>query len=230
MTTVMPHAPSGTRRRTRLALLLSAAGALILSSCATTYGAMSNRGGYRDFQESKTQYHVYFLANANTPKETAYRFFLTRAAQIAIKRGYPYFYVYHLKDSTRSQTYVTPGASRTYYYQSVVPPGVGPFGFFDPQIVGHSVTVYQPPTYSRVDAPGYEGQILLVKKRIKGQQPPFDARMLYREGMQLNDRIKAANLKTGVTAGIGTAIVIGVAAVAAFFGSGGTISFTAPVG
>lgn len=205
--------------------LIAAAATLLLASCATTYGPLGPRGGYKGFQESKTQYYVYFYSNGNTSRSTAYRFFLTRAAQIALKRGYKYFYVYHLKHSAGSTVYMTPGMARTYTYRSVMPGFSGEEGFLNLGVYGRSVTVFTPPTYRRVEAPGYRGQILLVKRRLKKQPPPFDARILYRDGMRLNARIKNENRHAAVAAGVGTAIVIGAITAAAFFEGGGTISF-----
>jgi hypothetical protein len=211
----------------RILLLIAAVGAscLALISCATTYGAIGNNGGYRDFQESKTRYHVYFLANSDTPRDTAYRFFLARAAQIALHRGYKYFYVYHLKDSSQSQVSITPGLARTYVYRDFEPGYFWPYGFLDPSVVQRSITIYTPPVYNRIEEPGYQGQVLLVNHRLKGQPLPFDAQILYREGMSLNRRIKMQNLKAGIAVGIGTVVIIGVATIAAFLGSGGTIAF-----
>ena len=213
----------------RTALLAVAVAALSLASCATTYGAFGSRGGYRDFQESKTQYHVYFLANSNTSKETAYRFFLTRAAQIVLRQGYDYFYVSQLTDSTRSRVFVTPGTERIYSYRDFIPDNIPHNGFLEPHPIHGNIMVYRPPVFDKVSEPGYEGQILLVKGQLKGQPPPFDARILYREGMKLNDRIKSENRKAGIAAGVGTAVVIGVAAVAGFLGSGGSIAFSLPL-
>lgn len=196
---------------------------LLLASCATTYGPLAARGGYRDFQQSKTQYYVYFYVNQNTSESTAYRFFLTRAAQIALKRGYPSFYIYHLKHSVGSQIYVTPGVTRTYIYRDISPGYYGENGFFDPYVYGRRITIYQPPTYTRIEEPGIRGQILLVRHRLKGEPPPFDAHLLYREGMQLNKQVKVENRRAGVAAVVGSVLVIGVAAVVGYFEGGGTV-------
>lgn len=219
--------PRGVLARHPRIALVGAAGALslVLASCATTYGPMGVNGGYRGFQESKTSYYVYFLANSNTSDMTAFRFFLTRAAQIALHRGYKYFYVYHLKHSGRSQVYVTPGAAQVYIYRSPIPGFPGHEGFLDPHFIGGRISFFQPPVYNTVTEPGYRGQIVLVRKRLKGQPPPFDANILYRGGMQLSRTIKAQNVRTGVITGVGTVAIIGVVAAAVFFGTGGTVSF-----
>ncbi len=197
---------------------VAAAGTVVLLvSCATTYQPLGNGGGYSDYRLSPTQYYVYFVANANTSQDTAYKFFLTRAAQIAIEKGYSGFYVFKLQNSSVTRTYVTPGSTRTYLYRDVVPEyyGIGGVGFLNTRVYEHAVTVYNPPQYYRISEPGFRGQILLANEQIKGQPPPFNAKMIYDEGMALKHQIDAGNQRTALAAGIGTVIVIGVAAAAA---------------
>jgi len=194
------------------------AGALVLLvACATTYQPLGNAGGYSDYQLSPTQYYVYFVANANTSQDTAYKFFLTRAAQIAIEKGYTGFYVFKLQNSSITRTYLTPGSTSTYLYRDVVPEyyGVGGVGFLNTRVYQHAVTVYNPPQYYQISEPGYRGQILLANEQLKGQPPPFNAKMIYDEGMTLKRQIDSGNQRTALAAGIGTVIVIGVAAAAA---------------
>ncbi len=202
---------------------VGAAGAvLLLVSCATTYQPLGSGGGYSDYKLSATQYYVYFVANANTSQDTAYKFFLTRAAQIAIEKGYTGFYVFKLQNSSVTRTYVTPGTASTYVYRDVVPDyyGIGGIGFLSPRFYERAVTVYNPPQYYRIAEPGYRGQILLANEQIKGQPPPFNAKTIYDEGMALKHQIDLENRQTALAAGIGTVIVIGVAAAAAALSPG----------
>lgn len=211
------------RRRSWWAVPGAVAACLLLASCATTYRPLGPNGGYGGFQESNTRYYVSFLANSETSKETAYRFFLTRAAQLALERGYRYFYIYHLQDSTRTQVYVTPGESRTYVYRNVMPIYRGDDGYLDVHTFKRRITVYQPPQYTRIHEPGYRGQIVLVRHRIKGQPAPFDAHILYREGIGLSKEIQRRNLGLAVAAGVGTVAIVGVATLAVLLSSGGVI-------
>lgn len=196
--------------------LLAAAGvavALVLSGCVTTYQPLGyGAGGYSDSELSKTQYYVFFAANSNTPQTTAYKFFLTRAAQIALDRGYTGFYVFSLKNQSQTQTYVVPGTARTYYYRNVVPEyeNINGVGFLTTRVYRHRVTIYNPPQYYSVSEPGYGGRILLTNEQLKGQPAPFNARMVYNEGMALKKEIDNHNRVIGLAAGLGTAIVIGV--------------------
>lgn len=206
-----------TRSGRRILLVAPVVGmvTLLLAACATTYHPLAGDGGYSDYQLSQTQYYVYFLANAHTSQETAYRFFLTRAAQIALEKGFKSFYVFKLQNSTRTRTYVTPGSTSTYIYRDVVPTyyyGYGGSGFLNSTVYSNAVTVYNPPQYFSVNEPGYRGQILLTNEQLKGQPPPFDAKIVYDQGMALNKQIKAENGRTALAVGAGTALIIGVVA------------------
>lgn len=202
-------------RRHRWAMLAAAGITLaVLSGCATTYQPIGyGEGGYSDSELSSNQYYVFFAANSHTSQDAAYKFFLTRAAQIALDRGFSGFYVFSLKNQSQTQTYVVPGTAHTYYYRNVVPEyeNINGVGFLTSRVYTHRVTVYDPPQYYSVLAPGYGGRILLTNEQLKGQPPPFNAKLVYDQGMALKKQIDDHNRVIGVAAGIGTAIVVGVA-------------------
>ncbi|MGA2976521.1 MAG: hypothetical protein ABSF77_14530 [Spirochaetia bacterium] len=194
----------------KMSLFMALFASLVLVSCATTYQPAGYTGGYRDFHASNEQYFVYFEANGYTDAQTAYQFFLTRAAEIALNNGYPYFYILQSQDISRTETYYTPGTAQTTITSNVYRTysRYGNIGYLDTSVYSTAVTTYTPPQAYYVNKPGFRGQILLAKEQIKDQPPPFDAKVVYRDGMDLNARVESRNKTVGMIAGIGTALFV----------------------
>jgi hypothetical protein len=73
------------------------------------------RYGYSELEISPTIVRVTFEGNSSTKDTRAVDFALLRAAEVAIKRGYPYFVVRDRVNASRSRTYTStsPGHSFT---------------------------------------------------------------------------------------------------------------------
>lgn len=168
---------------------------ILLSSCATTYNTTKLSEGYQDQQISTDTYLIRFLGNSHTSNYTAYIFFLTRAAEIAIQHGYSGFYLLETKDITSYSQFISPGYSTSTssgsihgnYYQ------YGNVGRLYGTINSSTTTTIIPPYISTVSRPAYMGLILLVNEKIENGPDPFNAKMVYNMGMEENDRVKTRN-------------------------------------
>lgn len=103
---------------TRLAGLL----ALVLAGCAaptpSAYGPLDGRYGFAERQTEDGAWRVSFTANRITPRETVESYALLRAAEIALKAGFPRFAVMDRVYDVHTD--------RTYAY-NLNPPGIEPF-------------------------------------------------------------------------------------------------------
>ncbi len=187
---------------------------ILLASCATTYQPLGATGGYEDYQTSGDQYYVYFDGNAYTSRETVYRFFLTRAAEIALNNHYRYFYILNERDTSTAETFYTPGHADTTRYVDVyrrwAESRYGNIGFLD-TVREHSITVYTPPRAYTIRRPGFSGEVMLVNQPLQGQPAPFDAETVYRDGMDLKGRIDSENQQTELAGGAAAAAIIAIA-------------------
>ena len=86
----------------------------LFSGCSTPYQSKGFLGrGYSDFQVTKDTFVINFQGNGFTPKETALKYVLRRAAEITLQHGYSHFCVLSNEDTTQhigfsdcgSQTY-----------------------------------------------------------------------------------------------------------------------------
>lgn len=68
-----------------------AATAILLSSCASTYGPESLWGGYSERQLSTNEWIVQYSGNGYTSDETVQTFFLHHCATLALDKGYDGF-------------------------------------------------------------------------------------------------------------------------------------------
>ena len=171
-------------------------------------------GGYKDFQLSKAQYYVYFGSNGYTSPQTTYEFFLTRAADIALSRGYPDFYVLQSQNVSMTQTYVTPGEATTTVQSSTYGTynNYGRTGYLNASTYGIATTTYTPPQIHQINRPGFQGEILLVNGKIKSNAPePFSANVIYQQGMDLKKQVDTHN--TVVTVVIVALTLVGGAAI-----------------
>jgi hypothetical protein len=196
-------------------VLVTCLGILSLGGCATTYKPAGLLGGYSEMQLSSEEYQVTFTANGYTGSSTAYALFLTRAADIAIQNGYRYFYLVQVQDLTRNQTVVTPGSASTTSSGSVYGTysQYGNRGYLNAYGTIRSTTTYVPPQVHNIRKPGFSGDILLVSGPIDKAPPPFDARMIYEQGMAINKRLTTRNTVVYVLLIGGTVVgIIGAAA------------------
>lgn len=86
----------GTRAgRRRIGAACLAAWALLLCGCATRYGPASRsiRGGYEDARLDEHTFQVGFKGNGYTSRDTVYRFFLRRCAELALNAGCSHFVI-----------------------------------------------------------------------------------------------------------------------------------------
>ena len=205
-------------------LASAVAAILVLSGCATTYRPEGFTGGYKDFQLSNAQYYVYFGANGYTSTQTTYEFFLTRAADIALSRGYKGFYVLQTQNVSTNQAYVTPGRSTTSVDLSTYGTynNYGGTGYLNASTYGIATTTYTPPQIHYINKPGFQGEILLVNSKLKPDAPdPFSAEAIYQEGMALKKRVDSGNTVATVVVVV-LAAAVGVGLVAAFDSAGST--------
>jgi hypothetical protein len=129
-----------------LALLL----AYLLAGCATSYQSSGLTGGYRDFQVEGDVYRVVFSGNGDTTRETTQTYWLYRAAELTLEKGFDGFEIL-----------------------SPIALGLGPSEspFIRTQMI--FIPIYSPPK------PVLEADIRLLKGPISPKPPKlFDARSL----------------------------------------------------
>lgn len=64
---------------------------LLLTACATPYQSSGIRGGYSEKKISDDVYNVVFEGNGFTSKESVQTYWLYRASEITLEKGYDYF-------------------------------------------------------------------------------------------------------------------------------------------
>lgn len=95
-------------------------GAWILPACSTRYKAYDSGGGYYDFAIAENRYYVSFSGNGYTTQDEAYRMARYRAAELAHKKGFPFFSIVEENpDASRYDTHVG-GSSGTDVEQPIV--------------------------------------------------------------------------------------------------------------
>jgi hypothetical protein len=72
-------------------IVVSLALALVLSGCATGYQPHSWTGGYSEIQRAPDIWRIMFAGNANVTSETVQTYWLYRAAEVTIEKGYDGF-------------------------------------------------------------------------------------------------------------------------------------------
>lgn len=168
---------------------------ILASSCATTYQPLSEMGGYRDLELSQENYNVSFYGNGYTSSDTAYLFFLTRAAEIALERGFEYFYLNNLQNLMTHEVYTTPGTLSTQLTQNY-------FGTIT------ATSTYAPGIMYNINKPGFTGNIVFVHEPLKDAPPPLDARLIYAQGMDMKKRVDSNN-KTATETTLILSVVFG---------------------
>ena len=180
----------------------------IFCSCTTTYQRSSFTGGYSDMQLSIDQYQVSFSGNAYIGANDAYLFFLTRCAEIAKNKGYKYFYITSLQNTSGTYSYTTPGQINTQSYSNFSG-NYRSTGYGSGRIIGTvnttSYSTYTPPITYNYNKPSFTGTILLVNNAIDQKVYPFDAQILYRQGKSRSENIEITNYTLW---GIGGGIVL----------------------
>lgn len=74
-------------------LLTALATAGLLSACATTYQSTGATGGFRDRHVAEDVYRVSFSGNGFATRETAQTYWLYRAAELTLEKGYQGFQI-----------------------------------------------------------------------------------------------------------------------------------------
>lgn len=162
----------------------------LLMACATTYQPSAFTGGYEDYQVNDQAFMVSFSANGYTSSQTAYRFFLTRAAELTLNNGYKCFYIVSSQDTSSSFVTTTNGSATTTF------------------IGNNAYMTYTPPRVSVHNKPGFQGQIYCVNQPLDNQPVPFDARMVFEHGMALKQSVDSHNTTMGWIVGGGTAALL----------------------
>lgn len=65
--------------------------ACLLAGCATGYQSSGLTGGFRDFQVEGDVYRLVFSGNGNTTRETTQTYWLYRAAELTLEKGFDGF-------------------------------------------------------------------------------------------------------------------------------------------
>src|ERR1700746_1689308 len=107
-----PSAPADRNAR-NWKLILPAALALMMASCATPYSSSGFLGGYSDTALAPDVYRISFKGNGYTSKDRAQDFALLRAADLAQSHGYRYFGIINETEDGRTGVINTPGYSYT---------------------------------------------------------------------------------------------------------------------
>jgi hypothetical protein len=122
-----------------------------LAGCATSYGKIGFSGGYKDTQVAADVYRITFSANGFATSETAQTYWLYRAAELTLEKGFDGFEI------------VTPIF----------------LGAFAPGSNNVCATFIYVPMPSQANKPYLEADIHLLKSPIEASPPKiFDARAL----------------------------------------------------
>jgi hypothetical protein len=128
------------------------AGALVLAGCATTYQSSGFTGGYSDEHVAEDVYRVKFGANGHATRETAQTYWLYRACELTLEKGFDGFEIL----SPIALGAAEPSSAR-----------VPVFFIFIPSVGGG------------VPKPSFEADIRLLKGPLVARPPKvFDARAL----------------------------------------------------
>src|SRR5204862_5042008 len=84
--------------------------------CATPYQSGGFGGGFSDTQLALDIFRVNFRGNGYTSPERAQDFALLRASELALQHGFAHFAIIDQHNSTRVQSYTTPGTAQTTAY------------------------------------------------------------------------------------------------------------------
>ena len=162
----------------------------------STYGK-TFYGRYSDFQSSQDTFQVSYKGNAFCSSNTAYIFFLTRAAEIAKQNGYKYFYILSLENVTTQGSYTTPGKVNTSF-------DVNRSGN---RVYGTVQTDYLPPQEHNYTKPAFSGRILLSNNTETDYGSAYEAQIVFQEGMKKHESQKTLNI-------IAHILIIGIPVVA----------------
>lgn len=94
-------------------LILAAAGALVLSACATPtayapHGYAGQSGGYSEQRLQSDRWSVAFAGNSLTSRETVEIYLLYRAAELTVQSGYDWFITDYRTTDEDTRYYATP--------------------------------------------------------------------------------------------------------------------------
>ncbi len=198
--------------------------ALLVSSCATTYAPDGATGGYTDRKLGKDAYSVGFSGNGYTSSDEAYTFFLTRAAELALKNGYSSFYVLDVQNATSLSQYTIPGWATSTTTGNVTGTynSIGNFGYLNGNVSTTTTTTYSPPVTVPVTKPAFIGRIQLVNEALPNQPEPYDAQTVFDTGNALNAKVGRYNTVVSALI-IGATVVVLIASAGS--GSSSTSSY-----
>jgi hypothetical protein len=91
----------------------------LIAACTTPYQQMGVTGGVEDVQLNNDTYRIRARGNTYTDRTRVEDFVLLRSAEIALRRGYPYFVIVQETDQSRIRTVTVPGTTRTTTFGSV---------------------------------------------------------------------------------------------------------------
>ena len=143
---------------------------LLLSGCATEYGAKSFwAGGFEETQLAPDVYRVTFSANDSTTMARTSDFALLRAAELALENGYPYFEVLDAKQWVNTDVYSTPVTTTT--TGSVVGSGN--------TVAGSSVTTTTGGQTFSSNEPHASNTVRFLKTKDDASSMAYNARFLF---------------------------------------------------
>ena len=186
------------RKGDKMKKLVVILASLFLAACATTYQPSGFTGGYGDYQVGDQTYMVSFSANGYTSSQTAYQFFLTRAADLTLQNGYKYFYIMSSQDTSSSFVTTTNGSATTTF------------------IGNNAYTTYTPPQVTVHNKPGFQGQIYCVNQPLDNQPVPFNAQLVFTHGMNLKQSVDNHNTTMEWLFGGGTAALLLIGLLSSF--------------
>ena len=86
---------------------------LVFAGCATSYQANSITGGFSETKLAPDVVRVKFRGNGYTKQERAQDFAMLRAAELAVKDGYPYFVILNETNDSKTSSFSTGGYAQT---------------------------------------------------------------------------------------------------------------------
>lgn len=126
---------------------------IMVASCATKYGPLAKNGGYSDEKINDRVYKITFQGNTRTSDEKVYKYFMRRAAEVALDNHFQYFTIINAEDITKYITVTSVGAAVTKARVTTLP---------------YSGVSYYPTQYKTIPKHMLVGSIQLFKE---GEQP-----------------------------------------------------------
>jgi hypothetical protein len=93
--------------------IISAAIALMLAACATSYQPLAFKGGYSHVQLDANTYKVSFRGNAYTSRDRVETYLMYRLAELTAETGHDYFVIVGSRTYAGQGVVTTPGTYRS---------------------------------------------------------------------------------------------------------------------